>query len=89
MNVAQTECGRTPSGTSASGWIFDFNDVSQNYVGETVTSQREKIHFACPKPEDLADLMEGMVAAHMRMGADPIRHPRLPSAGRTEHTEIN
>lgn len=40
---------------------------TQNYVGETVAWQKEKIHFACPKPEDLADLMEGLVAAHRRM----------------------
>ena len=48
-----------------------FRDVdyrlSQNYVGETVAWQREKIHLACPKPEDLADLMEGLAAAHKRM----------------------
>ncbi len=43
--------------------------LSQNYVGETVTWQKEKIHFASPKPEDLADLMEGLVAAHKRMDA--------------------
>lgn len=42
---------------------------SQNYVGETMAWQKEKIHFACPKPEDLADLMEGLVAAHKRMDA--------------------
>ena len=42
---------------------------SQNYVGETVAWQKEKIHFACPKPEDLADLMEGLIAAHKRMDA--------------------
>ncbi len=41
---------------------------SQNYVGETVAWQKEKIHFACPKPEDLADLMEGLLASHKRMG---------------------
>jgi hypothetical protein len=40
---------------------------SQNYVGETVARQRERIHFACPKPEDLADLMDGLTAAHERM----------------------
>ena len=40
---------------------------SQNYVGETVTWQKEKIHFACPKPEDLPDLMDGLTAAHERM----------------------
>ncbi|MFZ0448676.1 MAG: Fic family protein [Desulfatiglandaceae bacterium] len=40
---------------------------SQNYVGETVAWQRERIHFACPKPEDLGDLMDGLTAAHERM----------------------
>lgn len=39
----------------------------QNYVGETVAWQNERIHFVCPKPEDLDDLMEGLVAAHLRM----------------------
>ncbi|NOZ87198.1 MAG: cell filamentation protein Fic [Deltaproteobacteria bacterium] len=41
--------------------------TSQNYVGETVAWQKEKIHFVCPKPEDLTDLMEGLIAAHERM----------------------
>ena len=40
---------------------------SQNYVGETVAWQKERIHFACPKPEDLANLMDGLTAAHERM----------------------
>ncbi len=40
---------------------------SQNYVGETVAWQKERIYFACPKPEDLADLMDGLTAAHERM----------------------
>ncbi len=40
---------------------------SQNYVGETVAWQEEKIHFACPKPEDLTDMMEGLTVAHKRM----------------------
>ncbi|MBW2737767.1 MAG: Fic family protein [Deltaproteobacteria bacterium] len=43
--------------------------LSQNYVGETVAWRKEKIHFACPKPEDLSELMEGLVAAHRRMDA--------------------
>lgn len=41
--------------------------LSQSYVGETVAWQKERIHFACPKPEDLADLMDGLIAAHERM----------------------
>ncbi|MGA1845318.1 MAG: cell filamentation protein Fic, partial [bacterium] len=32
--------------------------LSQNYVGETVAWQKEKVHFVCPKPEDLPDLMD-------------------------------
>ncbi len=32
---------------------------NQNYVGETLARGKEKIHFACPKQEDLTDLMEG------------------------------
>ncbi|MBI4565446.1 MAG: Fic family protein [Planctomycetes bacterium] len=51
--------------------------TSQNYVGETVAWQQEKVHFACPKPEDLRDLMEGLVAAHRRMNAgdvSPVAH---------------
>ena len=41
--------------------------TNQNYVGETVAWQQERVHFACPKPEDLTDLMEGLIAAHERM----------------------
>ena len=40
----------------------------QNYVGESVAWQREKVHFACPKPEDLGSLMAGLISAHARMG---------------------
>ncbi|MEA2082901.1 MAG: Fic family protein [Thermodesulfobacteriota bacterium] len=45
---------------------------SQNYVGETVAWQKERIHFACPKPEDLADLMDGLTAAHERMNTGDV-----------------
>jgi len=41
--------------------------LSQGYVGETIAWQKEKIHFVCPKPKDLPDLMEGLVTAHKRM----------------------
>ncbi len=39
----------------------------QNYVGETVAWQGERIHFVGPKPEDLPDLMSGLTAAHEMM----------------------
>ncbi|MBA4387781.1 MAG: cell filamentation protein Fic [Verrucomicrobia bacterium] len=41
----------------------------QNYVGETVGPQKEKVHFVCPKPADLGGLMDGLIAAHKRMDA--------------------
>jgi Fic family protein len=51
--------------------------TSQNYVGQTVAWQREIVHYACPKPEDLADLMGGLIDAHHRMrnaGASIVAH---------------
>lgn len=46
---------------------------SQNYVGESL-AWGQRVHFACPRPEDLADLMEGLIAAHKRMdgGCDSV-----------------
>lgn len=58
--------------------------TSQNYVGETIAWQTEGIHFACPKPEDLADLMEGLIAAHKRMDesdVSPVVHAAVIAYG--------
>ncbi len=41
--------------------------VNQNYVGQTVTHLKEIIYFICPKPEDLPDLMLGLLRSHNRM----------------------
>jgi hypothetical protein len=46
--------------------------ADQNYVGETVAWRKEKVHFVPPKPEDLAGLMDGLVAAHRRMSAGAV-----------------
>lgn len=43
--------------------------VSQNYVGQAVAYQKEIIHFICPKPDDLPNLMEGLIDSHLRMKA--------------------
>jgi len=37
---------------------------TQNYVGQTISYQKEIIHYISPKPEDLPDLMSGLLAAH-------------------------
>ena len=58
--------------------------TSQNYVGETISWQKEKIHFICPKPEDLAGLMEGLIAAHKRMDSgdvSPVIHAAVIGYG--------
>lgn len=54
----------------------DYRD-NQNYVGETVAWQHERIHFVCPRPEEIHDLMGGLIASHQRLaesGASPIAH---------------
>jgi len=53
--------------------------LSQNYVGETIAWQRERIHFVAPKPDDLPGLMEGMEDAHKRMTKGNI-HPVIHTA---------
>ncbi len=42
---------------------------SQNYVGETVAFQKERIHFASPKPKDITNLMDGLLSSNKRMAA--------------------
>jgi hypothetical protein len=54
-----------------------FRDIdyraSQNYVGQAISYQKQLVHYVCPKPADLPDLMAGLLAAHrmMRDGAVP------------------
>ena len=37
---------------------------SQNYVGQTVYMGNERIHYVSPRPEDLPELMAGLLRAH-------------------------
>ena len=53
--------------------------TTQNYVGETVAMGRERVHFICPKPDDVASLMAGLLAAHHRMEISRI-HPVIHAA---------
>jgi hypothetical protein len=47
--------------------------ASQNYVGQTISDQKQLVHYVCPKPDDLPELMEGLLTAHqvMKEGAVP------------------
>jgi len=40
---------------------------NQNYVGQTVSYQKEIIHYISPKPEDLPEMMNGLIISHKRM----------------------
>ena len=58
--------------------------TNQNYIGQSVAWQRELIHFACPKPNDLPELMAGLLATHQRMdedGVDPVIHAAVVAYG--------
>jgi hypothetical protein len=41
--------------------------LSQNYVGQTISYQKQLVHYVCPKPEDLSDLMDGLFTSHRMM----------------------
>jgi Fic family protein len=49
--------------------------TNQNYVGQTASNYTEIVHFVCPKPEDVASLMNGWMRAVARIedgAVDPI-----------------
>ncbi len=55
---------------AATGWR-DF----QNFVGETTIDFREEVHFICPRPEDVGDLMAAWMAMAARLltgGVEPV-----------------
>ena len=47
--------------------------ANQNYVGQTISYQKQLVHYVCPKPNDLPELMKGLLTAHqaMKEGAVP------------------
>lgn len=56
----------------------DFRN-NQNYVGETVAWRQEKIHYISPRPEDLKDLMDGLILSHQQMDQSQV-HPVVHAA---------
>ncbi|MGO9021020.1 MAG: Fic family protein [Syntrophobacteraceae bacterium] len=41
--------------------------TNQNYVGQTVSYQKQLVHYVCPKPNDLPELMDGLLTSHRVM----------------------
>ncbi|MGB7511136.1 MAG: Fic family protein [Pelodictyon phaeoclathratiforme] len=61
----------------------DYRKV-QNYVSETISPYLQKVHYICPKPEDLPILMEGLLATHHKLKQEcvhPIIHASIISYG--------
>ncbi len=46
---------------------------NQNYVGQTISYQKQLVHYVCPNPQDLHGLMDGLLMSHrmMKEGAVP------------------
>ena len=40
---------------------------NQNYIGEMISFRDQRIHFVCPKPEDVESLMKGLLNSHANM----------------------
>jgi len=58
--------------------------TSQNYVGQSLSHARELVHYVCPKPSDLEELMSGLLASHKIMskcGLPAIVHAGVISYG--------
>ena len=56
----------------------------QNYVGQTISYQKELIHYVCPRPEDIPDLMRGLLTSHRLMmngGVPAVVHAAVAAYG--------
>jgi len=49
---------------------------NQNYIGQSVNWGNERVHYVCPRPEDVRDLMFGLIALNERVDCESI-HPVL------------
>lgn len=39
----------------------------QNYIGETLAWRQQRVHYVCPQPQQIPELMEGLLEAHRAM----------------------
>jgi len=53
-----------------------FRDIdyrkSQNYIGQSISYQKQIVHYVCPKPEDVKDLMDGLIRSHQIMKEEAV-----------------
>ncbi|MBU4525742.1 MAG: Fic family protein [Desulfomicrobium sp.] len=57
---------------------------NQNYVGQSISYQKQLVHYICPSPSDLPELMDGLFAAHRIMlngGLPAVIHAAVVSYG--------
>jgi hypothetical protein len=57
---------------------------TQNYVGETVSIGKERVHYVCPRPQHLPALMAGLISAHgwmERGNVHPVVHAAIVGYG--------
>ena len=40
---------------------------TQNYIGESISFQQQRVHYVCPKPEDISMLMDGLLTTHKKL----------------------
>jgi len=40
---------------------------NQTYVGQTISYQKQFVHYVCPKPDDIPELMDGLLESHRMM----------------------
>lgn len=60
--------------------------TTQNYVGETIVWNKQRIHYVSPKPEDVPGLVDGLIASHRRFeagGVPPVVHAAAIAYGFT------
>ncbi len=58
--------------------------VNQNYIGQRISLNDQRIHYVCPKPEDLPALMSGLILSHKKMmkaGVPAVIHAAAISYG--------
>lgn len=56
----------------------------QNYIGQSLSYQKQLVHYICPSPEDLPALMDGLFSAHRIMldgGLPAVIHAAVVSYG--------